>query len=96
MSMGDVMVEHTLGHSAESQRALDSILAGPWAENSAYQIVQMYAWRGEIDRAFEWLGRAVELHDGGLTYLKYDPLLRNLRGDPRYAAFLKKMNLPAD
>jgi len=33
-------VEHALGHSAESQRALDSILAGPYAEVAAYQIVQ--------------------------------------------------------
>jgi len=96
VSMGDVMVEHTLGHSAESQRALDSILAGPYAEVAAYQIVQMYAWRGETDRAFAWLGRAAELHDAGLTYLKFDPLLHGLRGDARFAALLKKMNLPTD
>ncbi len=96
VSMGDVMVEHALGHSAESQRALDSILAGPYAEVAAYQIVQMYAWRGETDRAFAWLGRAAELHDPGLTYLKFDPLLHGLRGDARLAAQLKKMNLPTD
>ena len=96
MSMGDVMVEHALGHSAESQRALDSILAGPYAEVAGYQIVQMYAWRGESDRAFAWLGRAAELHDPGLTYLTFDPLLHGLRGDARFAALLKKMNLPTD
>ena len=96
MAMGDVMVEHALGHSAESQRALDSILAGPYAEVAGYQIVQMYAWRGESDRAFAWLGRAAELHDPGLTYLTFDPLLHGLRGDARFAALLKKMNLPAD
>jgi len=28
--------------------------------------------------------------------LKYDPLLRKVRGDARYAALLRKMNLPAD
>jgi len=60
VSMGDVMVEHSLGHAAESQRA------------------------------------AVEQHDAGLTYLKYDPLLGGLRGDPRYKALLRKVNLPAD
>ena len=25
---------------------------------------------------------------------KVDPLLKNLHNDPRYAAFLKKLNLP--
>ena len=28
--------------------------------------------------------------------LKVDPLLRKLRGDPRYNALLKQMNLPVD
>ena len=96
IGMGDVMVEQALGHSAESQRALDRIFAGPYVEVAAYQIAEMYAWRGETNRAFDWLGRAAELHDGGLTYLKYDPLLRGLRGDARYATLLKKMNLPPD
>ena len=34
--------------------------------------------------------------DGGLVNVKVDPLLRKLHGDPRYAALLKKMNLPLD
>jgi TolB-like protein/Tfp pilus assembly protein PilF len=96
IGMGDVMVEQSLGHSAESQRALDRIFAGRYVEVAAYQIAQMYAWRGETNRAFDWLGRAAESHDGGLSYLKYDPLLRGLRGDARYASLLRKMNLPPD
>jgi len=32
-------------------------------------------------------------HDGGLTTVKIDTLLRSLRPDPRYKAFLRKMNL---
>ena len=35
-------------------------------------------------------------HDAGLIYFKYDPLLRSLRGDPRYATLLTRMNLPLD
>ncbi len=45
-------------------------------------------------KAFEWLERAYKQRDGGLIEMKGDPLLRNLERDPRYAAFLKKMNLP--
>ncbi len=95
-SMGDVMVEHALGRPAESRRALDGILAKPYVLQASYQVAQMYAWRGEADHAFEWLGHAVEHHDAGLTYLKYDPLLRSVRSDPRFAALLRKLNLPPD
>ena len=30
----------------------------------------------------------------GLTETKVDPLLKSLHKDPRYAAFLKKLNFP--
>jgi TolB-like protein/thioredoxin-like negative regulator of GroEL len=92
--MGEALVEHNLGHAVESQRALDKILAAPTAPQAAYQIAQVYAWRGEPDPAFQWLGTAVEHHDAGLAYAKYDPLLQRIRDDPRYAALLKKLNLP--
>jgi hypothetical protein len=57
-------------------------------------IAEVYAYRGEADRAFEWLERAHAQRDGGLAETKGDPLLKSLERDPRYAAFLKKMRLP--
>ena len=54
----------------------------------------MYAFRGEADRAFEWLERAYTERDSGLTEIKGDPLLKNLEHDPRYTDLLKKMRLP--
>ena len=89
------MAEHSLGHAAESQRALDDVIAR-FGTNVSYQIVQIYAWRGETDRAFEWLERAREQRDGGLISVKADPTLHKLRGDPRYVTLLKKLNLPVD
>ncbi len=65
-----------------------------YQSNSAFQIAEIYAFRGESDKAFEWLERAYEQRDGGLGDLKGDLLLRNIEKDQRYAAFLKKMNLP--
>ena len=67
-----------------------------YAHSAAYQIAQVYAWRGEKDRAFEWLERARAQRDAGLTILKVDPLVRGLRGDPRWGPLLKAVNLPAD
>ena len=63
-------------------------------DEDAYQIAEIYAYRGETDKAFEWLERAYNQRDGGLPSIKGDPLLRNIEKDPRYAAFIKKMKLP--
>jgi hypothetical protein len=87
------MAEHTLGHVRESRQALDQLIA-QHATEAAFQIAEIFAWRGEKDKAFEWLERAYQQRDGGLSDIKTDPPLANLRDDPRYKAFLQKMNLP--
>ena len=91
---GLAMAAHDLGDEAESARCLRELLAGH-AHNSAYQVAGVFAWRGEHDTAFEWLQRAVSQQDAGLQYLKYDPALRSLRGDPRYLQLLRQLHLPA-
>ena len=60
----------------------------------AFQIAQVYAFRSETDKAFEWLDRAYAQRDGGLTAIKGDPLLNTIEHDPRYTALLKKLRLP--
>jgi TolB-like protein/Flp pilus assembly protein TadD len=86
---------HTLGHSKESQQALDELIA-KYAHSAAYQIASAYAWRGEKDRAFEWLERARAQRDGGLGTLKVEPLMRGLRDDPRWRPLLASVHLPLD
>jgi hypothetical protein len=51
--------------------------------------------RHETDKAFEWLQIAFDNHDGGMPSMLVDPLLRDLRNDPRYKALIAKMNFPA-
>src|SRR5262249_30022311 len=88
--LGSSMVEHTLGNDAASRRAIDTMIS-QIANGSAYQIAEAYAWRGEADKAFEWLDRAFAQRDGGLPLVTLDPTLASLRNDPRYAALRKKM-----
>jgi tetratricopeptide (TPR) repeat protein len=90
---GVAMAEHAVGNAAESQRALDDLIA-KYAHDSAYQVADVYAWRGESDKAFEWLERAYEQHDAGLSSIKTDPVFKPLWTDARFAALLKKVGLP--
>jgi len=84
---------HALGREQESNAALDGLIAKHDID-SAYQIAQVYAFRGEFDKSFEWLERGYKQRDGGMTDVKIDPMLKPLRRDPRYAELLKKMRLP--
>ncbi len=90
---GLALVYHTLGNNKKSDSALVELIKG-YQDGAAYQIAEIYAWRGEKDKAFEWLERAYNQRDGGLVEIKGDPLLRNIEKDTRYAAFMKKMKLP--
>jgi TolB-like protein len=92
--IGTALAEHTLGHAAESQRALDQIIEKQ-GNTLAYQIAEIYAWRVEFDKAFQWLERAYRQHDGGLGYVTHDRCLAKLRGDARYQALIRKLKLTA-
>jgi TolB-like protein len=61
---------------------------------AAYQIAQVYAVRGETDKALEWLQISFDTHDSGMLALVGDPFLRGLHDDPRYKALVAKMNFP--
>jgi TolB-like protein len=50
--------------------------------------------RGDRAGFVHWLERAYAQKDPQLFSVKADVLLKSLRTDPRYKAFLKKMNLP--
>jgi TolB-like protein/tetratricopeptide (TPR) repeat protein len=89
------MARHDLGQPRESQAALDALIS-ECGEEEAYSIAAVHAWRGEIDRAFEWLERTCALPVPGMDWVTTDPALRSLHGDARWAKLLKKLNLPVD
>jgi predicted Zn-dependent protease len=91
---GQALVYHALGREQDSTAALAELIA-EHDFDSAFQIAQVYAFRGQSDKSFAWLERAYEQRDPGFAEIKTDPLLKNLRHDPRYAELLKQMHLPA-
>jgi TolB-like protein len=87
------MAYFATGHKVESDAKLAEAIRvnrSDWPS----EIARVYAFRGERNAAFEWLDRAYDARDETLYVIKDDPLLKNIEGDPRYKAFLKKMNLP--
>jgi TolB-like protein/Tfp pilus assembly protein PilF len=81
------------GDEAEAERTLH-ILIDRSADGSAYQIAEVFARRGEADKAFEWLDRAWMNRDPGLRRLLTDPFIARYRSDPRFAEFCRKAGLP--
>ncbi len=91
--IGMAIVQHALGDADASDAALNELIEN-WAAPGAYQVAEVYAFRGEIDHAFDWLDRAYDNRDAGLASMLVEPLLVNLHDDPRWLPFLDKMGLP--
>jgi TolB-like protein/Tfp pilus assembly protein PilF len=59
------------------------------------QIAEVYALRNDAKGTFEWLDRAWSSRDAGINQLLYDPFILRYKDDPRFAAFCRKVGLPA-
>lgn len=92
---GLVLTYNALGRKKEADKLFAEYLS-KFTKNEMYQIAELYAVRGDKDKAFEYLEKSHIAKEARLTYLKGDPLLKNLVSDPRYVTFMKKMNLPLD
>ena len=88
------VAHYVRGDRAAADAALADLIANAAREGFAYQIAEVYALRGEKDKAFEWLQTALDDRDAGMLGLSADPLLRGLRDDPRYKNLVAKVGLP--
>jgi hypothetical protein len=56
---------------------------------------ELYAYRKDSDRAFEWLERQYKADPDTLrTGIRTDPFFVQMREDPRYKALIRKLHLP--
>jgi len=92
---GLAVAYYALGKKKEADLALAEYIE-KFQDVGAFQVAEIYAYRGEANQAFDWLELAYKQRDGGLSVIKGDPLLRSIEKDPRYRPFLQKMNLPLD
>ena len=91
-NMALALIHHALGRTGESDAALRKMIE-QFGWTGAYQIAEVYAYRSDPDKAFEWLERAYKQRDPGVVLAATDPMLRPMHSDPRWQPFLQKMGL---
>jgi TolB-like protein/DNA-binding winged helix-turn-helix (wHTH) protein/Tfp pilus assembly protein PilF len=89
-AVGLPMVFHALGRKAESDAALARLIE-EHRTDAAYNIAYVHAFRGEANRAFEWLDKAATDRDPGLDDIAVDPLFAGLYHDRRWPRFLRRL-----
>ena len=90
---GRAILAFAMKRTADSDAALGKLIDG-YQSTAAMQIAQVYAYRGERDKAFEWLDRAYRQKDQGMVMVKTDSFFANLHNDPRFSNLLRRLQLP--
>ena len=89
---GQAMVAFAAKRWRDSDAALKRLI-DVHQQIAAVQIAQLYAYRGERDKAFEWLDRAAQQRDPGLVFFQTDVLFASLRGDARFEALRRRLHV---
>jgi TolB-like protein/Tfp pilus assembly protein PilF len=89
--IGLAMAYHAAGELDASDAALSELITTA-GQSAPYNIAHVLAFRGEVDRAFEWLEKAYQLDDPGLVEIIGEPLFQNLRKDSRWPVFMEKID----
>jgi TolB-like protein/Tfp pilus assembly protein PilF len=81
---------HALGREADSDAALAALVV-KYGREDPFNIAYVYAFRGEADKAFEWLNNTITYEDPGIAEIVTENLFANIRSDPRWLPFLRKI-----
>ena len=83
---------YALGRKTESDAALDELIR-KYGTINAEAVASVFAFRGEADRAFEWLDKAAENQEPGLTPIAAYPWYASIHSDPRWLPFLRRIGI---
>lgn len=61
---------------------------------TAYGVALVYAGLGDKEQAFAWLEKAFAERSHWLMWLRLDPRWKSLRGDPRFARLIERIEYP--
>jgi TolB-like protein/tetratricopeptide (TPR) repeat protein len=86
------LVYARLGRRADARAALEA-MQGKFGDAAAYQYAEIHGQWGDMPMALTWLEKALQLKDSGLSWIKMDPLMDPLRGEPRFQAVLRELKV---
>jgi TolB-like protein/class 3 adenylate cyclase len=82
------------GEQAKARSALEQLRALSQQRYVApFQIAVIHTGLGENDEALQWLEKAFAERDPRMSWLKVEPSLDGLRGDPRFVDMLRRIQL---
>ena len=85
---------YAMAGEAESARAMLET-----AEQEGWPLVEIglvYAWLPDLDKAFEYMQRALDERPTALMYLNTDPAADPMREDPRWQDLQQQLQQPTD
>jgi hypothetical protein len=86
---GRAAIFHIEGKKSESDAAIHQLIEKH--ANWGVYIAILFALRGDNDRAFEWLHKAITTRDSTLATIHQNLWLNSLHKDPRWLPFLRKI-----
>jgi hypothetical protein len=87
--------EAVSGHRGEALEILNRRRIEADLRAQCYSIARIYAGLRDKESVFIWLEKSLKYHDGELALVKVDPMMADLRSDPRFADLLRRMGLPS-
>jgi TolB-like protein/tetratricopeptide (TPR) repeat protein len=87
------MAYEGLGRHADAEAMLAKLTSMKGGTPGVF-IAMIYAQRGDMDRALDWLDKSVRERDSYLEYAKTNPFLDPLRKEPRFQAIERALKFP--
>lgn len=81
------------GNVDEARRIIAELSESSKLEEAPITMAAIYACLGDNDSAFEWLERAYAVRGSRIIDVKTDPMLDDLRSDPRFGDLLRRLSL---
>jgi len=86
---GRAMAFHALGRSSKFAESMNRLIQ-EWGDREPRALARAYAWAGQADKAFNWLGRGIGDY---FDVLVANPFFRKLHEDPRWFELLERVGL---
>lgn len=91
--IGQALIENARGDVAASDALLTKVTQA-YGDAAAGNLAQVYAHRGDVERAFHWLGVELEVSGtGGFAEYRWDPVFDGLKSDPRWLVLMQRVGL---